>query len=389
MNRLRGATVGLRFAILYSAVFLASGLAMLTLAFLLSGGTVGDVEPVPGQHPLGDGDPTAAQQRIGELQDQLAASDARQARNMLIGSLLALLVMAIVSPLVGRMLAGRVLRPLRRITEQTRHISADDLDKRLGATGPADEVKDLADTIDGLLERLEASFTAQRRFVANASHELRTPLATMRASLDVAVAKPDVGPRTLGLIDRIRPQLDQVEGLLDGLLALAQAQHGALGGTIEVDVSELVRRALAGNAEAIAAKGLNVTEGLPHGMRTRGDAALLSRMVANVVDNAVVHNVQGGWIHVATELEGDDIRLAVLTGGRVLDPREVDGLEQPFRRLGSDRTGSGNGAGLGLSIVESIASAHGGRLALTAPSEGGLLAAITLPAVAVPAEAKA
>ncbi|WP_211253074.1 histidine kinase dimerization/phospho-acceptor domain-containing protein, partial [Glycomyces tenuis] len=298
----------------------------MALAFLLSGGSFSDVEAVPGQHPPAGGDPAAAQERIRELQDQLAASDAQQSQNMLIGSLLALIAMAVVSLLAGRMLARRVLRPLRRITERTRRISADDLGERLAVTGPDDEVKYLADTIDGLLERLEASFTAQRRFVANASHELRTPLATIRASLDVAAAKPNAAPQALELAERLRPQLDQVDDLLDGLLVLARARHGALGRATDVDMSESAARALAERAAEIAARGLTVTERLPHGMRARGDAPLVSRMVANVVDNAVVHNVEGGWIHVETALEGGEVRLAVLTGGRVFDPRDVDRL---------------------------------------------------------------
>jgi signal transduction histidine kinase len=250
-------------------------------------------------------------------------------------------------------------------------------------------VKDLADTIDGLLERLEASFAAQRRFVANASHELRTPLATMRASLDVAVAKPDAAPQTLALADRLRTPLDQVDQLLDGFLVLARTQHGALTTSGAVDVADLVVQAVRGRAAEIAAKRLSVTEELRPGMGTRGDAALLSRMVQNVVDNAVAHNEEDGWIRLETFRQGAEVRLVVETGGRVLDQRDVDRLTRPFERLGAERTGSENGSGLGLSIVDAIASAHRGRLELLARHQGGLRVEIGLPFVPVPAEVDA
>ncbi|MCA2226443.1 sensor histidine kinase [Nonomuraea aurantiaca] len=375
MIRLRKGTVGARFTILYAGVFLLSGIVLLALTFVLSDTEVASVGPPP---PGGDG-MTAAQRHILQLQRQLGDTEANQSRQLLVGSLLALVVMAIVSLLVGRALARRVLRPLRLITAATRHISADNLDRRLAVSGPADEVKDLADTIDGLLERLEASFAAQRRFVANASHELRTPLATMRASLDVAVAKPGVPAQTLVVGDRLRTQLDQVDQLLGGFLVLARAQHGALAEAAVVDLDDLVTRALTGQATAIAAKRLDVTTRL-RAAGTRGDPALLSRMVQNVIDNAVTHNEEDGWIRAETLREGAEVRLVVRTGGRVLDQRDVDRLARPFERLGADRTGSENGSGLGLSIVAAIAAAHGGRLGLLARPQGGLEVSIALPA---------
>ncbi|MEU5721444.1 HAMP domain-containing sensor histidine kinase [Micromonospora sp. NPDC047738] len=390
MVRLRSGTVGLRFTLLYGVVFLMSGVGLLVLAYLFSGGKVTNVAPVPGQHPPADGSLTEARQRIHDLQAQLAEVNAQHSRQMLVGSLLALVVLAAVSLLAGRALARRVLRPLRLITAATRHISADNLDQRLAVSGPTDEVKDLADTIDGLLERLETSFAAQRGFAANASHELRTPLATIRASLDVAVAKPDAPGQTVALADRLRTQVDRMDRLLDGLLVLARAQHGTLGDSAHVDVAELVAQALADRTTEISAKRLSVTGDLPRGVgTTRGDAALLSRLVENVVDNAVAHNEAGGWVRVATSREGVAVRLVVQTGGGVLDQRDVDRLAQPFQRLGADRTGSEHGAGLGLSIVAAIAAAHGGRLDLRARPHGGLRVSIALPFVALPVKATA
>ncbi|MFE1554372.1 sensor histidine kinase [Streptomyces sp. NPDC058734] len=404
MGVLRGGTVRRRFTMLYAAGFLGSGAVLLALSYLMSGTRVTSIAPGPppdgGSGGAGGtgGSAVAAEQRIQDLQRQLAEVQGQQNHRLLVGSLVALLVMAGVSLLLGRVLAGRVLRPLRLITSATRRISADNLHERLAVAGPVDEVKELADTVDSLLERLEASFAAQRRFVGNASHELRTPLATMRASLDVAVAKPEPAAQTVALAGRLRPELDRVDRLLDGFLLLARAQHGALGERTPVALDGVVARALTARAAGIAAKGLTVEgldgaldEGLDRGLDglrpplwTRGSAALLSRLVENVVDNAVVHNREGGWIRVSAGREDGRVRLVVETGGRVLDQRRVDRLTRPFERLGADRTGSEDGSGLGLSVVAAIAEAHGGRLALLARPEGGLCVTVVLPAAAGP-----
>ncbi|GAA5009737.1 ATP-binding protein [Actinopolymorpha pittospori] len=379
MTRLRSGTVGVRFTILYAVVFLLSGIGLLGLTFLLSGGSLSSVEPAP--HPSAQGSLAVAQQRIAQLEDQLAAVTGQQSRQLLAGSLVSLIVMAVVSLLLGRMLAQRVLRPLRLITSATRRVSADSLDRRLAVTGPADEVKDLADTIDELLERLEASFAAQRRFVANASHELRTPLATMRASLDVAVAKPDPAASTVALADRLRTQLDRVDHLLDGFLVLARAQHGALADATPVDLGDFISVALQERSTDMQTKGLSLTVDVPAGTATQGSPALLARLVGNVVDNAVTHNENGGWIRITGSAGEEEAVLVVETGGEVLDQREVDRLTQPFERLGSERVGS---SGLGLSIVAAVVAAHGGRLALRPLLEGGLRVSITLPAAKMP-----
>ncbi|MEU4540426.1 HAMP domain-containing sensor histidine kinase [Streptosporangium sp. NPDC023825] len=376
MIGLRSGTVGLRFTILYAVVFLLSGFGLLGLTFLFSrdrksNGPAGD--------PSGQ-----AQQRIWQLEEQLAAVHEQQTRQLLAGALIALAVMAVVSLLLGRVLARRVLRPLRLITSATRRISADSLDRRLAVTGPADEVKDLADTIDELLERLEASFAAQRRFVANASHELRTPLATMRASLDVAVAKPDPAASTVTLADRVRTQLDRVDHLLDGFLVLARAQHGALADTVPVELGDLIGAALRERFADMRAKGLSVTVDVPPRMAIQGSPALLARLVGNVVDNAVTHNEDGGWIEITGSAGEAQRVLAVETGGRLLDQREADRLTQPFERLGVERTGS---SGLGLSIVAAVAAAHRGRLVLLARPGGGLRVSIMLPVARVPVAA--
>lgn len=400
MGKPRSGTVGRRFTILYATVFLLSGVGLLALTYLLSGSNTTSVAPV--QLPPGAPTPDAAR-HILDLERQLADVHAQQSRQLLYGSLIALVVMAAVSLLLGRALAGRVLRPLRLITAATRRISAENLHQRLAVAGPADEVKELADTIDGLLTRLETSFAAQRRFVANASHELRTPLATIRASLDVAVAKPEPAAQTLALAGRVRTELDRVDGLLDGFLDLARARHGVLPDRAPVSLGELAREALTDPAtvDAIAAKGLTVEDGVGPDAWTRGSPALLSRMVRNLLDNAVVHNERGGWIRILTEENGSRgpgtgdggtpdgaggaaVRLVVETGGRVLDQDQVDRLTEPFERLGTDRTGSEESSGLGLSIVAAIVAAHGGGLDLRVRPEGGLRVTAAMPAAAGP-----
>jgi signal transduction histidine kinase len=369
---LRSGTVGLRFTILYAVVFLLSGVGLLALTFLFSADR-------RSSGPAGN-PPAQAQQRIRQLEDQLAAVHQQQAHQLLAGALIALAVMAVVSLLLGRALAKRVLRPLRLITSATRRISADSLDRRLAVTGPADEVKALADTIDELLERLEASFAAQRRFVANASHELRTPLATMRASLDVAVAKPDPAATTVALADRLRTQLDRVDHLLDGFLVLARAQHGALADAAPVELGDLVDAALRERSAEVRAKGLSVTVDVSARGAVQGSPALLARLVGNIVDNAVTHNDDGGWIEITLCASEGHTVLVVETGGCLLDQQEVDRLTQPFERLGVERTGS---SGLGLSIVAAVVAAHGGRVALLARPEGGLRVSVTLPVARV------
>ncbi|CAM5665355.1 sensor protein CutS [Streptomyces avidinii] len=394
MGKPRSGTVGRRFTILYATVFLLSGVGLLALTYLLSGSSTTSVAPVP--LPPGGGSGPDAARHILDLERQLADVHAQQSRQLLFGSLIALVVMAAVSLLLGRALAGRVLRPLRLITAATRRISAENLHRRLAVAGPADEVKELADTIDGLLTRLETSFAAQRRFVANASHELRTPLATIRASLDVAVAKPEPAAQTVALAHRLRTELDRLESLLDGFLDLARARHGVLPDQAPVSLGALAREALTDPATvaAITAKGLTVEEGVGPDAWTRGSAALLSRMVRNLLDNAVVHNEQGGWMRILTEEYGAGeagsgngggeagARLVVETGGRVLDQDQVDRLTEPFERLRADRTGSEESSGLGLSIVAAIVAAHGGGLELRARPEGGLRVTAALPSAA-------
>jgi signal transduction histidine kinase len=382
-------TVRLRLTAMYGALFLFTGAFLLFIAdglFVVQSSVAVSGTGQPGQ-PAHQSALARAQATIQQLRTELANQNGPQhvvPHQLVITSVIALGIMTAVAVVLGWLLAGRMLRPLRNMTAATRRISADSLDKRLAMPGPSDELKDLADTIDGLLERLEGAFAAQRRFVANASHELRTPLTTMRASLDVAVAKPGpVPPQTVALASRVRTELDRVDSLLEGFLALARAQHGVLPGRGVFTLDDIAAAALATRADGITEKHLTVRHVSGSGAAwVRGSQPLLSRMVENVLDNAVVHNQDGGWIHVFTGGDASVAGVVVETGGEILDQRKVAELAQPFRRLGADRIGSDKGAGLGLSIVAAIASAHGGSLNLQARAEGGLRVSIALPLAA-------
>jgi signal transduction histidine kinase len=365
-------SVRARLTVLYTALFLLSGAVLLAI----SGGVGSSVSQVTHASSAAHGGarPSA----------EAANIHAAVSHSLIVGSAVALGVMTVASLVLGWIVAGRVLRPLREMTAATQRISEDNLHERLAMPGPADELTDLGDTIDGLLERLEGAFAAQRRFVANAAHELRTPLTTMRACVDVAVAKPEPVPApTVALAGRLRTELDRVDRLLDGFLVLARAQHGDLPGEATLSLEYVVSAALAARAEAITARRLTMhhTTG-PAGTWVRGSQALLGRMVDNVIDNAIGHNTDGGWISVTTGADGRMARLVVETGGDILDPGLVGQLAQPFQRLRADRTGSDDGAGLGLSIVAAIASAHRGTLDLQARPEGGLRVTVALPLAA-------
>jgi signal transduction histidine kinase len=349
-------TVRMRLTVLYCVLFVLSSVALLAIAAITNAGQGG----APTYSP--------------EVPVHSAIS------RYLRSSVITLGEVTVVSVVAGWVVAGRVLRPLREMTATTRRISADNLHERLAIHGPGDELKDLADTIDALLERLDGAFAAQRRFVANASHELRTPLATMRVSVDVAAAKPGpVPPETITLAGQVRAELDKVDELLDGLLVLARAQHGVLPGRAVLPLDDVVSAALASRDGTIAARNLTVQHIGGDGVWVEGSQPLLRRMADNVIGNAVSHNRDGGWIRITTQADGDTARLIVENGGDILDPAQVAGLAQPFRRLGADRTGSDNGTGLGLSIVAAIAEAHRGSLNLHASPGGGLKITITLP----------
>jgi signal transduction histidine kinase len=367
-------TIRVRLALLIFAVFLASGAALLAVTIVLWLGTTRNgtvpattVSGAPSApHPITP--PGGLTQHNSDL------------HQLLIVSAISLAVMAVVSTALGLFVAGRFLRPVQTITETTRDISASNLHARLNLPGPDDELKDLGDTIDDLLARLERSFQFERQFVANASHELRTPLATMRAALDVAVAKPGpLPPQTVTLADRLRHELDRVDRLLESFLTLAHAQQGPVADESTISLGDMTSAAIQRRTDAIASLELTVERDECLRAWVRGSETLLSRMVENVIDNAVRHNEPGGWVRLTTAVEESRACLVVENGGPALAPSDVDQLARPFRRLGAERTGSDKGSGLGLSIVKSIAEVHGGTLDLQARNDGGLRVVVALP----------
>lgn len=370
--RLPRHTIRVRLALLFFGVFLASGAVLLAVTFLIWKDRTNALHAVPIPPSVSGQNPSAGISPAGY--------DAHQ---LVVASGIALAIMAGISLVTGWLVAGRFLRPIRAITATSKAISATSLNERLNLSGPDDELKELADTFDELLDRLERSFAFERQFVANASHELRTPLAGMRTSLDVAMAKPGpLPPHIRTLANRLRHELDHVDRLLDSFLTLAHTQHGPPGDQSTVSLAELARVAIERPADRILAMGLDVEQQQAFGTWVTGSETLLCRLVENLIDNAVGHNQPGGWVRVATAVSGSRAHLVVENGGPVLHPDQVKLLTQPFRRIGAERTGSDTGFGLGLAIVSSILEAHGGTLDLQGRAEGGLRVVVTLPLAA-------
>jgi signal transduction histidine kinase len=380
-------TVRLRLTLLYGALFLASGAALLAITYgLVSQATDDDyvVAALPGKSPARvestQAIPPDLPPQAQQLRAQAEKQRSDQLRDLLVQSGVALALMAVISIGLGWLMAGRVLRPLRTMTATTRRISEQNLHERLALEGPRDELKDLGDTIDELLARLEAAFEAQRRFVANASHELRTPLSMMRTSLDVATAKPGrPSPEVEALDAKLREGLDRADRLLESFLTLARAQRGRLPQRDPVSLAQLAEAALADRRASTDAHRIAVAREL-RAAQAVGSETLLRHLVENLIDNAIRHNEEGGHIRIATRCDADHVLLSVASDGPRLTPEAVSKLAQPFRRLGAERTSTQNGSGLGLSIVEAIASAHDGELDLRARPEGGLRVDVRLPA---------
>ena len=302
-------------------------------------------------------------------------------RHLLVYSLAALAGVIAASAWLGWIVAGRALRPVVAITAAARAASEENLTGRIALTGPDDELKELADTFDAMLARLDAAFASQRRFVADASHELRTPLTVMRTAIDVTLAKPGRTQAQLeSMAAEVRQAADRAEALIEALLTLARSDRGT-GPREPLDVAVLAEDALDAAAPAIRARPVTVEAALRPGPAL-GDPVLVERLVTNLVDNAVRHNVPNGWVQVATGTRGGMAFIEVANGGALIPEELVPSLFEPFRRL-SERAGSPDGTGLGLSIVRSVAVAHHGQVTARPRPAGGLEVSVLLPAQAV------
>jgi signal transduction histidine kinase len=376
-----------RLTALYGGLFLVGGAMLLGLTYFLVRQTLPSpgtgltvtrqngifVQPFPSPFP---GTEATAVQIFGQAQQQVLGT-------FLLESGVALVLMAIISVLLGWIVAGRVLAPVHQITATARRLSQANLHERIALTGPDDEIKELADTFDGMLARLDAAFDSQQRFVANASHELRTPLTTQRALVDVNLADPNASPAQLrATLEKIRTVTDESEHLVMSLLALAKSERGVDHRT-PVDLATLAQATLDQSPyparEGVQGGGLRMDTSLQPAV-VAGDRALLQRMLGNLVDNATRYNLQDGWIRIATGASNGHAFLRVSNCGRKIPGHAVSLLFEPFRRLDGDRLSDRGGAGLGLSIVRAIATAHGGQASATPLEEGGLMVTVTIPA---------
>ena len=297
-------------------------------------------------------------------------------REILIICAIALAGIAVAAASIGWIIAGRVLRPVSTITAAARRIAASSLHERLGLHGPDDELKELADTLDDLFARLEASFDAQRRFAANASHELRTPLTRERALLQVTLADPAATTGTWQAVSReLLASNAEQERLIEALLTLADSEGGP-GQREPLDLAAITGEALAAARPAIGRLGLRVHADIQPAILD-GDPLLVQQLVNNLIDNAVRHNVPGGNIQITTETSHAGAVLSVTSSGQVIPPTEVDRLFQPFQRLGPRPARRDGGHGLGLSIVRAIATAHGATVGARARPAGGLAVDVT------------
>ncbi|HEU4723597.1 MAG TPA: HAMP domain-containing sensor histidine kinase [Gemmatimonadaceae bacterium] len=376
MLHVQSRTVRLRLTLLYSGLFILSGAALLVTTYLIFRANTGTNLIVPNGASRGSTDPDALQQ-VRRMFEATVERDRHGLRQGLIQSGIALAIMAVVSIVLGWLVAGRVLRPLRKMTATTQRISERNLNERLALSGPQDELKDLADTIDGLLARLQAHVAQQQRFAANASHELRTPLALTQSLLDVA--RNDPNRDTDELVDRLHAVNARAIELTETLLLLSRTDQRSF-------VREHVDLSLI--AEEATETLLPLAEQREVTLETRGDTALtigspalLLQMTTNLVHNAIVHNLpEHGIVSITTSADPGHVVLTVENTGEHLTPELAATLTEPFQR-GSKRIRTDDaGVGLGLAIVNSIAQAHDGTLTLIPSAAGGLSVAVKLPA---------
>lgn len=354
----------LRLTLIYGALFLASGAGLLAITYLLVAS-----HPFPPRPSHQTAPPVylAPVLRAAELNQLLGESG------------IALAIMTVVSAALGWLVASRMLRPLQTMARTTQRISEKNLHERFGLHGSPSELKDLGDTLDDLLARLEAAFDAQRRFIANASHELRTPLALSRTLLEDPLTDP------AATIDSFRSACqealaagEQQEQLIEALLTLARSQRG-LDGRSPVDLGAIASNELRARQADATARSVHLSAAI-RPTCLLGEARLIERMVSNLIDNALRYNMPGGHVKLTTGVQAGQAILTVTNTGPQVPAAAIERLFQPFQRLADDRTGERDGLGLGLSIVAAIAQAHGADLAVQPAPGGGLDITVTFPA---------
>jgi hypothetical protein len=346
---------------------------LLWLGWLLVGGVVRAVPSLPPGSTVRVGDRSVQAEQLSEAVGAAARAEVLRA------GLIAFPLVVVAAAVVSWVLVGRVLGPLYAVTATARRLTVESLDTRTGVRGARGEVAELAAGFDAMLDRLQAAFDAQRRFVANASHELRTPLSVLRTEVDVTLSDPAadvVELRRMAVV--VRAATRRADDLIAGLLLLARTEGSELADVRPVDLAEAVVPALAAVRAEARRRGLRVqvrTAPAP----SRGDPVLLERVAGNLLENAVRHNLAGGWVEVCTGVHGHSAELQVSSSGPVIPPEGVAELFEPFRRGPVERTGDAPGSGLGLSIVRAVVQAHGGAVRAEPVPGGGLTVTVRLP----------
>jgi signal transduction histidine kinase len=381
-----------RLAVFYAVLFLLAGVALLALTYtlvvhVLLPAPTNIRKPIPASDQLLLGLckplPTSAS-LLSECKRVFAAIGAgpldqrgSELGALRVASLIGLGVLVIASVGAGWLVSGRALRPVRSITEAARRASELRLGQRLALTGPDDELKELADTFDVMLERLDAAFASQKRFVANAAHELRTPLTAMRTAIEVTLSKPTRTDDQLeAMAALLKRSVERAEATVEALLTLATSELGPTGQE-PIDLATAAEDALDATRPAIAQRHITVDAALEPALAS-GDRVLLERMIANLVENAVRHNNPGGWIGVRTIQQGDSAVFEIANTGASIPAEQIPTLFEPFARA-EQRMNSSDGVGLGLSIANAIGRAHNATIAARPRPGGGLEMTVTLP----------
>ncbi|WP_086663623.1 sensor histidine kinase [Lentzea kentuckyensis] len=369
-------TARARLTILYTALVIAAGILLTGLTYLLMRRNAGHRKSVVILTPLPQG---------GEL-PPLPPGEVKEITlaDFITQSAIALTVVTVLAAVLGWLVAGRVLRPIRTISATARRLSAETLSERMPVTTPADELATLATTINGMLDRIQEGVTerdrvlaSQRLFTANAAHELRTPLTTMRTAIDVTLDSDPGIEELLAMIGDVRAAVEQSQRTLDGLLALARSQTGT-GHRHHVDLAQTMANCLDGVTLTVR------TDLRP--APVRGEPVLLERMCGNLADNAVRHNRSGGHVEVATGVAHGSAFLRIGNSGALVSPDVLSQLREPFVRGDGERIHTDRGIGLGLSIVDAIVAAHQGEMTISARPAGGLDVTVLLPSATTPAK---
>ncbi|MCD0451966.1 HAMP domain-containing histidine kinase [Actinocorallia sp. API 0066] len=369
----RRVSVRLRLTLLYGALFFFAGCLLMLVTYVFVGQSFSDVLP-PGEqltYRAPGGFPTI----VAEVDDLRQNMLAQLVKRMVF----ALAGVGLLALVLGYIVADRALAPLHEITSAAQRLSESTLHERIALEGPEDEIKELADTFDAMLARLSEAFDSQRRFVANASHELRTPLAINRTLLEVALTDPDVSPDLVTVGRTLLATNARHERLIEGLLLLARSER-ELTTRKSVDLREVTETVLDSVRKRPDDERADVTlhTELTSAV-TVGDPVLLEHLVHNLVDNALKHNVEGGEVYLRTGVLDGFAAVQVENSGQAIPAYEIDRLFEPFRRLHNDRIESAKGAGLGLSIVRSVVTAHRGSVVASPRPGGGLIVTVRLP----------